>query len=118
MAKSAASAGSLRTIDWIGGIDGFVRLIDQTVLPTHLEYRDCKTVEAVWEAIRALRVRGAPAIGIAAAYGVVVGLQQCSKPDASALRERLREVSAHFAHQPADRRQSLLGVGTHGTAGE
>ena len=47
-----------RTIEWIGGTDGFVRLIDQTLLPTRLEYRDCRTVEEVWEAIKVLRVRG------------------------------------------------------------
>jgi methylthioribose-1-phosphate isomerase len=63
------------TIEWIGGIDGFVRLIDQTRLPTELIYRDCRTVEEVWEAIKVLRVRGAPAIGVAAAYGVVLGVQ-------------------------------------------
>ena len=65
-----------RTIEWIGDIDGFVRLIDQTLLPTQLEYRDCRTVEEVWEAIRMLRVRGAPAIGVAAAMGVVLGMQR------------------------------------------
>jgi methylthioribose-1-phosphate isomerase len=64
-----------RTIEWIGDIDGFVRLIDQTQLPVALAYRDCRTVEEIWEAIRALRVRGAPAIGIAAAMGVVLGVQ-------------------------------------------
>src|SRR5438270_7873555 len=64
-----------RTIRWVGGVDGCVRLIDQTLLPTRLEYRDCRTVEEVWEAIKVLRVRGAPAIGIAAAFGVVLGLQ-------------------------------------------
>jgi methylthioribose-1-phosphate isomerase len=59
-------------IQWM---DGSLRLIDQTRLPTELAYRDCRTVEDVWEAIRSLRVRGAPAIGIAAAYGVVIGEQ-------------------------------------------
>jgi methylthioribose-1-phosphate isomerase len=63
-----------RTLEWVGGTDGFLRLIDQTLLPTRLECRDCRTVEEVWEAIRMLRVRGAPAIGVAAAYGVVLGL--------------------------------------------
>src|ERR1041384_8288185 len=66
---------SPRTIAWIGDENGFVRLLDQTLLPTRVEYRDCRTVEEVWEAIRSLRVRGAPAIGIAAAMGVVVGMQ-------------------------------------------
>jgi methylthioribose-1-phosphate isomerase len=67
-----------RTISWIGDIDGYLRLIDQTLLPTLLEYRDCRTVEEVWEAIQTLRVRGAPAIGIAAAYGVVLGTARSS----------------------------------------
>ena len=64
-----------KSIEWVGGPDGHLRLIDQTQLPTTLTFRDCRTVEDVWEAIKALRVRGAPAIGIAAAYGVVIGMQ-------------------------------------------
>jgi methylthioribose-1-phosphate isomerase len=96
MAELDSPTSPLRTIDWVGGIDGFVRLIDQTVLPTRLEYRDCRTVEAVWEAIRALRVRGAPAIGIAAAYGVLLGIQIVSEPGVIALRKRLEEVSAYL----------------------
>src|SRR5262249_50784775 len=67
-----------RTIEWVGGADGFVRLIDQTRLPTRLEYRGCRTAEEIWEAIKTLRVRGAPAIGVAAAYGVVLAVQQSS----------------------------------------
>ena len=50
-----------------------VRILDQTLLPTEEAYRDLDTVEAVAEAIRMLRVRGAPLIGIAAAMGVVLG---------------------------------------------
>jgi methylthioribose-1-phosphate isomerase len=64
------------SIEWIGDVGGYVRLIDQTLLPTTLSYRDCRTVEEVWEAIRALRIRGAPAIGIAAAMGLVVAMQR------------------------------------------
>lgn len=64
-----------RTIEWIGDTGGHLRLLDQTLLPTQLAFRDCRTVEEVWEAIRTLRVRGAPAIGVAAAFGVVVGAQ-------------------------------------------
>jgi methylthioribose-1-phosphate isomerase len=81
-----------RTIDWVGGIDGFVRLIDQTLLPTQLQYRECRTVEDVWEAIRNLRVRGAPAIGIAAALGVVVGMQSFLDRSRGAYQHHLREV--------------------------
>ena len=53
--------------------DGFLRLIDQTLLPTEFVEIDCRDVPAVWEAIKSLRVRGAPAIGVAAAYGAVIG---------------------------------------------
>ncbi len=83
-----------RTLEWIGDTDGFVRLIDQTLLPATLAYRDCRTVEEVWEAIRVLRVRGAPAIGVAAAMGVVVGVQGCT--DAARYGERLRDVTAYL----------------------
>ena len=66
---------SIRTIEWVGGVDGFVRLIDQTLLPTELYYIECRDIETMWEAIRTLRVRGAPAIGIAGAVGVVLGVR-------------------------------------------
>jgi methylthioribose-1-phosphate isomerase len=65
-----------RTIEWVGGIDGFVRLLDQTRLPTEVVYRDCWTLEEVREAICSLRVRGAPAIGVAGAMALVLHLQQ------------------------------------------
>jgi methylthioribose-1-phosphate isomerase len=87
---------SPRTIDWIGGTDGFVRLIDQTLLPTTLEYRDCRTVEEIWEAIRSLRVRGAPAIGVAAAMGVVLGMQQPRESGHATRQHRLREVKEYL----------------------
>jgi methylthioribose-1-phosphate isomerase len=77
-------------------MDGFIRLIDQTLLPTRLEYRDCRTVEEIWEAIRTLRVRGAPAIGVAAAMGVVLGMQCFHDRERGAYAHRLREVTAYL----------------------
>src|SRR5215472_2768836 len=94
--KDSAIASAPRTIAWIGGPDGFVRLIDQTLLPTKLEYRDCRSVEEVWEAIRSLRVRGAPAIGIAAAMGVVLGLQRHANAHRADFFARLDEVCAYL----------------------
>ena len=55
------------TLRWVGDHRGHLVLIDQTRLPVELIERDCPSVVAVWEAIKQLRVRGAPAIGIAAA---------------------------------------------------
>ncbi|WP_432798767.1 S-methyl-5-thioribose-1-phosphate isomerase [Poriferisphaera sp. WC338] len=67
----------LTNIAWVGDAEtGHLRLLDQTVLPTKEKYLDCKTVQQVWDAIKRLVVRGAPAIGIAAAYGMVVGAQE------------------------------------------
>ena len=62
-------------VAWVGDASGHLRLLDQTLLPAEERTIDCRSVEQVWEAIRALRVRGAPAIGVAAAYGVVIGCQ-------------------------------------------
>ncbi len=71
----AATRETFPTLRWMGGIDGYLRLLDQTRLPTECIEIECRDVETVWEAIRSLRIRGAPAIGIAAAYGVCLGVQ-------------------------------------------
>ena len=63
---------SPQAIEWLGDEAGQLQLIDQTLLPGELKLITCSDVETVWEAIKMLRVRGAPAIGISAAYGVVV----------------------------------------------
>ena len=60
------------TIRWTGRS---VRIIDQTQLPVKLVYLDCRNVDTLWHAIKALKVRGAPALGIAAAFGVILGIQ-------------------------------------------
>jgi len=59
---------------WVAGVPhpGHLVVLDQTLLPARLAWRECRDVAAVVEAIRSLRVRGAPAIGIAGAYGLVV----------------------------------------------
>jgi methylthioribose-1-phosphate isomerase len=65
----------LLTLEWLGGVDGYLRLIDQTRLPTEVVHLDCRDIETLFEAIRSLRVRGAPAIGVTAAYGVCIAAQ-------------------------------------------
>ena len=61
------------TLNWNGSADGFLELLDQTLLPHQIRMRVCHTAEDVWNAIRELCVRGAPAIGVAAAYGLCLG---------------------------------------------
>jgi len=60
--------------------NGRVYLLDQTLLPGEKKVLEITSVEQMWEAIKALRVRGAPAIGIAAAYGVYIALKSAA-PD-------------------------------------
>jgi methylthioribose-1-phosphate isomerase len=57
---------------WQGEVGGRLDILDQTLLPCRVEWVACSDVETVVEAIKRLRVRGAPAIGIAGAYGLVV----------------------------------------------
>ncbi|TXT46631.1 MAG: methylthioribose-1-phosphate isomerase [Spirochaetes bacterium] len=58
---------------------GALVVLDQTLLPSQTHYLRLCTLEEIWEAIRQLRVRGAPAIGIAAAYGAYLALR--NNPD-------------------------------------
>lgn len=60
---------------WVGGVDGYLELLDQRLLPGETVKIKCQTVEQLYDAIKTLAVRGAPAIGVAAGYGVVLSLQ-------------------------------------------
>jgi methylthioribose-1-phosphate isomerase len=93
----SVSTGAACPLVWVGGTDGFLRLLDQTQLPVEVAEIDCRDVESVWEAIKMLRVRGAPAIGVAAAYGLVVGLQSHNDAPRKAFDARLREVAEYLA---------------------
>jgi methylthioribose-1-phosphate isomerase len=68
-----------------------LQLLEQTRLPAEEVWIDCETPEQVADAIRRLAVRGAPAIGVAAAYGLVLGLRTVREP--GELRRRFDEVS-------------------------
>lgn len=71
--------------------DQQVKIIDQTLLPTQLEYRVIHNKEEMWEAIKILRVRGAPAIGVAAAFGAYLGIQHSN---AESFEEFWRDLKA------------------------
>lgn len=66
------------TVEWK---DGAVRLIDQSRLPETIAFLDCRDSQAVADAIRTLKVRGAPAIGVTAAMGVALGAQAVTAAD-------------------------------------
>ena len=88
---------TVETLRWVGDCDGQLVLLDQTKLPVEHVDHLCTDLEAVWEAIRSLRVRGAPAIGIAAAYGVCVGLQGIAEADMDGFFTRLDVVVQRLA---------------------
>ena len=71
----------VETIEWTAG--GVV-MIDQTRLPMHEEYVTCRTYQEVAAAIRDMIIRGAPAIGVAAAMGVAIGVQHATEADLDA----------------------------------
>jgi methylthioribose-1-phosphate isomerase len=66
----------VEAIKWIGETDGYLELIDQRRLPAEFVKLQCRDVETLFEAIKTLAVRGAPAIGVSAAYGLVLALQK------------------------------------------
>ncbi len=68
-------------VKWFGGIDGTLELIDQRQLPAEFVKLQCRDTETLFDAIKTLAVRGAPAIGVAAGYGLVMALQELGVND-------------------------------------
>ena len=79
----------IKTLEWTS--QG-VRLIDQTRLPTEEVYVTCRTYQEVAAAIRDMIVRGAPAIGVAAAMGIALGVMHSSAPDVASLRTEFGHI--------------------------
>jgi methylthioribose-1-phosphate isomerase len=79
----------LKPIEWTGQA---VRLLDQTKLPRERVYVDIADEKQMWDAIRRLVVRGAPAIGIAAGFGVYLGVRAHRDADVRTFMRRLGEV--------------------------
>ncbi len=85
------------TLLWQGGIDGSLILLDQKRLPASIELMECTDVDQLWIAIQELSVRGAPAIGIAAAYGVCLGAQVALDTELASIQSRIRQVCDYLA---------------------
>jgi methylthioribose-1-phosphate isomerase len=76
---------------------GELVILDQTLLPAEKKFIRLSKVEEIWEAIRSLRVRGAPAIGIAAAYGVYLAVRNTVLDDVPAMVETFRSAKSYLA---------------------
>ena len=79
-----------KTIEWT---EEGVRLIDQTRLPAEEVYRTCRDYREVAEAIRAMVIRGAPALGIAAAMGMALGVKQSAARTVAELRAEFETIA-------------------------
>jgi methylthioribose-1-phosphate isomerase len=79
-----------KTIEWT---DEGVRMIDQTLLPGEETYRTCRTYLEVANAIRSMVIRGAPAIGVAAAMGVALGVKNSKARTVAELRSDFETIA-------------------------
>src|SRR5215813_1910989 len=92
--SSSTINSMIKTLEWTA--EG-VRFIDQTKLPSEEVYVTCRNYREVGDAIRDMVVRGAPAIGVAAAMGIAIGIQQSTAQSVPALRSELDQISQTIA---------------------
>ena len=81
------------TIQWK---DNNVLIINQTKLPLEKHFLRVKSKEEMWDSIKTLKIRGAPAIGIAAAFGVYLGIKDFHGNDIGRFKKELEEVCSYF----------------------
>src|SRR3954469_24559756 len=84
----------IQTLEWT---DAGVRFIDQTKLPTEEVYVNCTTHQQVADVIRNMVIRGAPAIGVAAAMGVALGVQNSEAQTIAELRPEFEQICKEIA---------------------
>jgi methylthioribose-1-phosphate isomerase len=80
---------NFKTIEWKGDR---VRLLDQRKLPNEVQYLDCRDASAIAHAIRTMAIRGAPAIGVAAAMGIALAAKKFQYLRPNAFRKNLERV--------------------------
>lgn len=97
----------ISTIEWK---NNKVRIIDQTKLPTKLEYMNIDKVEELWSAIKLLKVRGAPALGAAAALGVYLGIKGAQAKDFNTFARELDKVTKYIASSRPTARNLFWGI--------
>lgn len=87
---------TLRTVAFSEARDAVI-ILDQTQLPAREVYVSLRTAEDIWEAIYHLKVRGAPAIGIAAAYGIAVCMSRFEGTDRETFIREFKQVKVYLA---------------------
>ncbi|MDI6606813.1 MAG: S-methyl-5-thioribose-1-phosphate isomerase, partial [Candidatus Omnitrophota bacterium] len=98
---------NIKTIEWKKGC---IKLIDQTKLPGKLEYLYVRDLKALWQAIKLLKVRGAPALGAAAALGVYLGIKDSRAKNFAKFRKELDRVARYLASSRPTARNLFWGL--------
>src|SRR3989338_6787443 len=84
---------AITTIKWI---KDQVKIVDQTKLPGKLVYIHCRDVQTLWKAIKRLSVRGAPALGVAAAFGILLGIKTFPGNDRKRFSRYVEQISDYI----------------------
>ncbi|MDP2939581.1 MAG: S-methyl-5-thioribose-1-phosphate isomerase [Candidatus Omnitrophota bacterium] len=85
---------SIPTIDWV---NNSVKIINQKILPSKLEFIYCRDIKALYKAIKTLQVRGAPALGIAAALGIVLTTRHSKTKDRARFKKQLDKAIRYLS---------------------
>ena len=108
MTHPASAHDTIRAVQWRGD---HLRLLDQRLLPAEETWLDCRDYAAVIHAIKDLAVRGAPAIGIAAAWGVVLAAQQGAPMERALAQLRAARPTAVNLMWALDRMKARIAAG-------
>jgi methylthioribose-1-phosphate isomerase len=98
---------NIKSIAWENNA---IRIIDQTLLPGKLRYLDIRDLKTLWGAIKELKVRGAPALGAAAALGVYLGIKNSKASAFPAFKRELDKVCAYIGSSRPTARNLFWGL--------
>lgn len=91
--KKSGYSSLAQTLSWK---DGVLTLLDQTLLPVEVKFEKQESIEQVWDSIKKLKVRGAPAIGIAGAYGLLYGVKDKTDLPKEEFLEELKKSAEYL----------------------
>ena len=82
-------SGMIKPVEWK---ETYVKVLDQTLLPEEVKFMEIRDAQVMWDAIKMLCVRGAPAIGVGAGYGVAIEMQKHVKESTAKYHKKFIEI--------------------------